>query len=65
MDAEDLTRQVLLSQHRRAFVSRVMLSQGIDWDYTPPFDGAGQYIRNTMPIGEIQDRWRLPRVADD
>ena len=64
-DAEDLTRQVLLSQHRRAFVSRVMLSQGIDWDYTPPFDGAGQYIRNTMPIGEIQDRWRLPRVADD
>lgn len=59
-DTDDLTEQVLVSQHRRAFVSRVMRNQGISWDYTPRFDGAGQYIRNTMPIGELEDRSRFP-----
>ena len=60
LDAEDLSRRVLLSQHRRAFVSRVMRAQGVAWDFTPEFDGAGQYIRNTMPIGELEDRSRFP-----
>ena len=34
-DTRQLRDQVLLSQHRRAFVSRVMSAQGVDWDYTP------------------------------
>jgi choline-sulfatase len=61
-DTDDLTRQILMSQQRRAFVSRVMSAQGIDWDYTPRFDGSGQYIRNTMPIAELEDRSRFPRI---
>ena len=64
-DTQDLTRQILESQHRRAFVSRVMQAQGVDWDYTPRFDGSGQYIRNTMPIGELEDRSRFPRTTED
>ncbi len=60
-DRQALTEKVLLSQHRRAFVSRVMRAQGIDWDFTPSFDGREQYIRNTMPIGELEDRSRFPR----
>ena len=59
-DVSNLTEQVLLSQHRRSFVSRVMRAQGIDWDFTPSFDGAGQYIRNTKPIGQLEDESRFP-----
>ena len=65
-DSNDLTRQVLVSQHRRAFVSQVMTAQGIDWDFTPTFDGSRQYIRNSMPIGELEDRSRLaPRSQSE
>ena len=63
-DTNDLTRQVLVSQHRRAFVSRVMTSQGIDWDFTPTFDGSRQYVRNSMPIGELEDRSRFPKISE-
>ena len=59
-DVSGLTEQVLLSQHRRAFVSKVMRTQGIDWDYTPTFDGADLYIRNTKPIGQLEDESRFP-----
>ena len=63
-DSNDLTRQILVSQHRRAFVSRVMTSQGIDWDFTPTFDGSRQYVRNSMPIGELEDRSRFPKISE-
>ncbi len=61
-DVDGLTRQVLLSQHRRAFVSRVMKAQGVSWDYSPSSDATRQYIRNTVPIGELEDRSRFPRA---
>lgn len=64
-DTDDMTRRVILSQHRRAFVGRVMSSQGIDWDHTPRFDGSGQYIRNSLPISELEDRSRFPKLSQD
>ena len=63
LDSEDLTRQVLLSQQRRAFVSQVMRAQGIDWDFTPRFEAASQYIRNTKPIGQLEDESRFPAAG--
>ena len=63
-DSNDLARQVLVSQHRRAFVSRVMTSQGIDWDFTPTFDASRQYVRNSMLIGELEDRSRFPKISE-
>ena len=60
-DRAQLTDQVLESQRRRAFVSRVMHTQGISWDFTPTiFRGPDLYVRSHMPIGEFEERSRFP-----
>ena len=60
-DSAQLTDQVLESQRRRAFVSRVMHTQGISWDFTPTsFRGPDLYVRSHMPIGEFEERSRFP-----
>ncbi len=60
-DSAQLTDQVLESQRRRAFVSRVMRTQGISWDFTPTiFRGPDLYVRSHMPIGEFEERSRFP-----
>ncbi|MCE2526872.1 MAG: choline-sulfatase [Actinomycetia bacterium] len=62
-DSAQLTDQVLESQRRRAFVSRVMRSQGVTWDFTPRFGGEGVYIRSHLPIGVLEEQSRYPRYV--
>ncbi|MCY3562822.1 MAG: choline-sulfatase [Acidimicrobiia bacterium] len=60
-DSAQLTDQVVESQRRRAFVSRVMRTQGISWDFTPRFGGEDLYIRSHLPIGVLEEQSRFPR----
>ena len=62
-DSARLGDQVLESQRRRAFVSRVMRTQGITWDFTPRFGGEDLYIRSHLPIGVLEEQSRYPQYA--
>ncbi len=61
-DAAALTERVLESQRRRRFVAPLLRGQGVSWDYQPPGSAAGAYIRNDVPIGELERRARFPAV---
>ena len=61
-DRDALTNTVLESQRRRGFLKEVMREQAISWDYLPVDDAARSYVRNTMPIYELEKRARFPRV---
>ena len=43
-------------------ISRVMRSQRVSWDYAPPFDASTQYLRNHLPVAEMEDRTRFPKI---
>lgn len=61
-DTAALTERVLESQRRRAFLKTVMLKQSLSWDYNPAGNAAGSYVRNTMPLYELEKRARFPFV---
>ena len=61
-DVAALKEQVLESQRRRRLVAPVLRDQGSAWDYQPRPSAASSYIRNSMPIGELERRARFPQV---
>lgn len=61
-DQPALKQRVLESQRRRAFLKDVMLQQQLSWDYEPKADASKEYIRNTMPIYQLEKRARFPAV---
>jgi len=61
-DAAALKETVLESQRRRRFVAPVLRDQGSSWDYEPAASAGAAYIRNSMPIGELERRARFPAV---
>lgn len=61
-DRAALTERVLESQRRRRFLKTVMRDQGVNWDYAPIRDAANEYVRNTMPIYQLEKRARFPQV---
>ncbi len=61
-DQEALTARVLESQRRRAFLKGVMREQGVSWDHRPADNAASSYVRNSMPIYELEKRARFPSV---
>lgn len=61
-DLDALTERVKESQRRRQFLKGVMREQAITWDYTPARDAAHDYVRNTMPIYQLEKRGRFPQV---
>ena len=61
-DQAALTERVLESQHRRNFLKSVMLKQQIAWDYQPPERAESSWIRNTMPIYQLEKKARFPQV---
>lgn len=61
-DVPALTERVLESQSRRRFLKNVMLQRGQGWDYQPVKDAAATYIRNTMPIYQLEKKARFPSV---
>ncbi len=50
------------SQRWRLFLAPVLRAQVSSWDYQPPGSAGEAYIRNTMPIGELERRARFPAV---
>ena len=61
-DMEGIRQQVVASQRRRRYLNDILRKQGVAWDYQPVFDAKGQYIRNTVPIFELEMRSRFPAV---
>ncbi len=59
---DDLTDKVLESQRRRAFLKNVMRQQGVAWDHDPVSQAKNSYVRNSMPIYELEKRARFPSV---
>jgi len=61
-DVDELRERVVESQRRRAFLKGVMKTQGVAWDYEPPANATNAYVRNTMPIYQLEKRARFPEV---
>jgi choline-sulfatase len=59
-DVASIRERILESQRRRRWIAPVMQAQGLAWDYAPKQDAANLYIRNNMPIYEIERRSRFP-----
>ena len=59
-DVARLRDQVLESQRRRHYLAKVMRDSGVSWDYQPVEDASKAYIRNNLPIYEIERRSRFP-----
>jgi choline-sulfatase len=57
---DDIRTTVIASQRRRRFINRIIREQHVAWDYQPAMDAKNQYIRNTMPIFELEMRSRFP-----
>jgi choline-sulfatase len=59
---EQLTADVLADQARRRFIDSAM-RQGTftPWDYTPPRDAAGEYMRNHLDLNDVERLARWPR----
>jgi choline-sulfatase len=59
-DVDAIKPRILESQRRRRWIAPVMQQQGTAWDYEPRLDAARAYIRNNLPIYEIERRSRFP-----
>ena len=57
-----LRLEILESQRRRRFIKGVMHEQKIAWDYSPLRDAKREYIRNNMPVYQLEKRARFPQV---
>ena len=60
-DHEALIKRVLESQGRRRFL-KILRDQSISWDYQHDENGGEAYIRNTMPIYQLEKKSRFPQV---
>jgi choline-sulfatase len=61
-DHDALIERVLESQRRRRFLKNVMCEQSLCWDYQHVEDAGNVYIRNTMPIYQLEKKARFPQV---
>ena len=61
-DLNLLQDRVLESQHRRAFLKGVMQQDKLAWDYAPFRDAKQEYIRNNMPIYQLEKKSRFPKI---
>jgi choline-sulfatase len=53
---------VLRDQARRRIVSEALRSGAFTpWDYTPPADASGQYMRNHLDLNDVERSARWPR----
>ncbi|ATB33335.1 choline-sulfatase [Melittangium boletus] len=59
-DVARLRGQVLESQRRRRYLAEVMRGANVSWDHQPLVDASKAYIRNNLPIYEIERRSRFP-----
>jgi choline-sulfatase len=61
-DLEAVRKSVVESQRRRRYLNRINREQHVAWDYQPMSDARAAYIRNTVPIYELESRSRFPMV---
>ena len=61
-DTRALTERVLESQRRRALLKTVMRRQNLAWDHEPRGRASESYIRNSLPVYELEKRGRFPPV---
>lgn len=61
-DRARLKERILESQRRRRLLKTVMRRQGLSWDYQPEQPAARLYVRNTLPISELERRARFPQA---
>jgi choline-sulfatase len=61
-DLDALRKTVIESQRRRRFLNTINREQHVAWDYQPMADASAAYIRNTVPIYELEARSRFPMV---
>lgn len=61
-DCDALREKVIESQRRRQFLKGIMREQQLSWDYQPQHDATRSWVRNTMPIYELEKKARFPRV---
>ena len=59
-DTNALTERILESQRRRALLKTVMGRQALAWDHEPLGHAGESYIRNSLPIYELEKRGRFP-----
>jgi choline-sulfatase len=55
-----ITDAVIESQRRRRYLNDILRAQDVSWDYQPELNARNQYIRNTVPIFELEMRSRFP-----
>jgi choline-sulfatase len=55
-----ISESVRASQRRRRYLNGILRAQNVSWDYQPLPDARNQYIRNTLPIFELEMRSRFP-----
>jgi choline-sulfatase len=56
----DISKAVLASQRSRRYLDGILRAQNVSWDHQPQRDARHQYIRNTLPIFELEMRSRFP-----
>jgi choline-sulfatase len=61
-DLDAIRSAVVTSQRRRRYLNPIIRDQNIAWDYQPLADARNLYIRNTLPIFELEQRSRFPAV---
>ena len=59
-DHEALIKRVLESQRRRRYLKNIMRDQSIGRDYQHVENGGDAYIRNTMPIYQLEKSYAFP-----
>jgi choline-sulfatase len=63
-DIAGLHRQVLESQRRRLFVVDALKpGRQTPWDWQPPRDASRMYVRNSIPLEQLEAMSRFPKWA--
>ncbi len=61
-DMNRLQSEVLADQGRRRLIDKAMRAgEFTPWDYTPPRNAAGEYMRNHLDLNEVERSARWPR----
>ena len=62
-NGEALLQKVIASQKsHRAIQAAMKAGVSEHWDYNPPSDASGQYVRNHMDLTVAAERYRFPPV---
>jgi choline-sulfatase len=61
-----LDAEVRSSQRRRRIVDAALnVGEARSWDFQPYRDASKQYVRNSIPLDDLEARARFPRVSGD